>query len=63
MFKVGSFLFTFGIISFFLRYSGRKFIILTWINTWGPQTGKGICIGMIVLGLVFMGIGISKEKI
>lgn len=62
MFKFGAGLIAFGILSFVLRHFGREFIILMWIDYWGPKTGTAIRIGMIVLGVVLMGIGYSDSE-
>jgi len=60
MFKLGGFLFSFGILSLILNYFDREFIIFLWINLWGTKAAVGIRVGMIVLGLVLMGIGYSE---
>ena len=56
MYKLGGFLFVFGVLSFVLKFFGREFIILMWIDRWGPPVGNVIRIGMIVFGLIFMTI-------
>ena len=56
MYKLGGFLFVFGVLSFVINLFGREFILLMWIDMWGRPVGNVIRIAMIVVGLVLMGI-------
>ncbi|QDT66899.1 hypothetical protein [Calycomorphotria hydatis] len=47
---IGGYLFFFGLGSIVLNLIGFEFILLMWIDNWGPQVGWGIRIGMIVVG-------------
>jgi len=49
---LGGLLVLLGAGSFVLKYLGREFSVLTWIDQWGPTTGNAIRGGCIVLGLI-----------
>lgn len=40
----------FGLGSIVLNYLGREFALLSWIDSWGPEAGWAIRIGMAVVG-------------
>jgi hypothetical protein len=46
----GSFLVLIGAGSFVLHYLNMEFIVLSWVDNWGPAVGNGIRIGCIVVG-------------
>jgi hypothetical protein len=48
--KIGSFLFFFGVGSMVLSLINLEFIILMWIDLWGPTVGWAIRIAMAVIG-------------
>ena len=48
--KIGGILFFFGVGSIILQFLEREFIILMWIDLWGPQVGWTIRIAMVVVG-------------
>ncbi len=48
--QVGGTLFFFGAGSIVLYFLNMEFIILSWIDHWGPTAGWGIRIGMAVIG-------------
>lgn len=48
--KIGLYLMIFGIGSFLLNLAGREFVILMWIDMFGPLIGMAIRIAMIVGG-------------
>jgi hypothetical protein len=50
--KLGLYLFIFGVGSIILNFLHREFVILSWIDNWGPTIGWGIRIGMAVAGVV-----------
>ena len=62
MYKLGGMMFAMGILSFGLKYFDREFILLIWVDSWGPQIGNGIRIAMIVLGFIIMGMGYSEME-
>jgi hypothetical protein len=47
---IGGYMFFFGIGSIILNYMEREFIVLSWIDNWGPNVGWGIRIGLSVVG-------------
>ena len=47
---LGGWMFFFGIGSIILNYLGREFVLLSWIDTWGPTVGWGIRIALAVGG-------------
>jgi hypothetical protein len=55
--KIGSTLLFFGIGSIVLGFLNMQFILLSWVDLWGPEIGWAIKGGMIVVGgvLWFMG--------
>lgn len=48
--RLGGTLFFFGAGSIVLYFLNMEFIILSWIDHWGPTVGWGIRIGMAVVG-------------
>lgn len=48
--SVGGFLFIFGVGSMILHMLQREFVILMWIDNWGPSVGWGIRVAMAVIG-------------
>jgi len=48
--KLAGYLFFFGVGSIILHFLHREFVILSWIDQWGPNVGWGIRIGMAVIG-------------
>ena len=57
---LGGWLFFFGIGSIILNYLGREFVLLSWIDTWGPTVGWGIRIALAVIGAVLWLVGGKK---
>lgn len=58
---IGGFLILMGLGSFVLNMLGREFILMMWIDTWGPGVGTGIRIGLIVLGVALLVLGNKQE--
>ncbi len=54
---IGWLLIILGIGSFVLNYLEREFILLMWVDNWGPDVGLAIRIGMIVLGAILVAAG------
>lgn len=54
MSSLGSALLIFGIGSILLNFLEREFIIMMWVDNWGPEVGWGIRISMIVVGANLM---------
>ncbi|MDG2389896.1 MAG: hypothetical protein P8M30_11305 [Planctomycetaceae bacterium] len=48
--SLGSTMFIFGIGSILLNLIHVEFLLLMWVDLWGPEIGWAIRIGMIVVG-------------
>ena len=59
--KWGGYLFFFGVGSMVLSFINMEFILLSWIDTWGPSIGWTIRIAMAVLGAAMWLVGNSRE--
>lgn len=46
-----------GAGSFLLNMMGMEFMLLSWVDTWGPLPGIGIRLGVIGLGVLIMIVG------
>ena len=53
----GMWLFIFGAGSFVLNLLGMEFVILGWIDNWGPTVGTGIRAGLMVVGALMWLVG------
>jgi len=53
----GGFLVLMGAGSFVLHFLNMEFILLGWVDNWGPSVGMGIRIAMIVVGGVLWLLG------
>mgnify|MGYP001435630156 CR=1 FL=1 len=51
---IGFLLILLGLGSFALQYLEREFLLLSWVDTWGPEIGVGIRIGAAILGLILV---------
>lgn len=54
---IGGLLVLWGIGSFVLPYAGIQFMLISWIDNWGPGVGNGIRIAMIVVGAILWLLG------
>ena len=59
--QIGGYLFFFGVGSIVLYFLDMEFIILSWIDAWGPTTGWAIRITMSVAGGVLWLLGHRQE--
>jgi hypothetical protein len=59
--SLGIYMFLFGIGSMVLYFLGREFVVLSWIENWGPNVGWGIRIGLAVVGAALFFFGKQKE--
>ena len=57
----GMWLFIFGAGSFVLNMLGMEFVILSWIDNWGPTVGIVIRVGLMVAGAAMGLIGRKQE--
>ncbi|NNE24088.1 MAG: hypothetical protein HKN11_15905 [Rhizobiales bacterium] len=48
--NIGSTLLLFGVGSIALNFFNYEFVLLSWIDNWGPGIGWAIRIAMIVIG-------------
>jgi hypothetical protein len=55
---LGVFLIMLGAGSFVLNLLDREFILLMWIDTWGPTAGITIRISMVVVGIGLLIVGL-----
>lgn len=53
----GGFMVLLGAGSFVLKYINMEFILLSWVDNWGPGVGNGIRVGMIVVGAILWLLG------
>lgn len=51
----------FGVGSFLLNLFGLEFMLLSWIDNWGPTVGTGIRVGLIVVGAGMWLVGRKQE--
>lgn len=47
---IGGYMFIFGIGSIALHFFNMEFVILSWIDTWGPTVGWAIRGGLAIVG-------------
>lgn len=59
---IGGFLVLMGVGSFVLHLIGMEFVLVAWVDMWGPAIGTGIRIGMIVVGAVLWFLGVQAES-
>lgn len=59
--KWGGTFFFFGVGSIVLSFLNMEFIVLAWIDHWGPTVGWTIRIGLIVVGGILWLVGKSPE--
>ena len=60
--KWGGYMFFFGLGSIILSFIGMQFIILAWIDWWGPTMGWAIRITLIVVGAALWLAGRARAK-
>jgi hypothetical protein len=53
----GMWLFIFGAGSFVLNMLGMEFVVLGWIDNWGPTVGTAIRVGLMVVGALMWLVG------
>jgi len=61
--KWGGTLFFFGVGSIVLSFLNMQFIILAWIDLWGPTVGWAIRIGMAVVGGLMWLLGKEPQAV
>ncbi len=60
--SLGGYLFFFGVGSIVLYFLQMEFILLAWVDMWGPTIGWSIRIGMAVVGGLLWLVGYNQEK-
>jgi hypothetical protein len=60
--QVGGFLFFFGVGSIVLYFINMQFIIMSWVDHWGPTVAWMIRIAMAVVGGVLWLLGNKAES-
>lgn len=61
--SLGGNLFFFGVGAIVLYFLQMEFIILAWIDMWGPTVGWAIRITLVVVGGALWLIGNKKEAV
>lgn len=61
--SLGGNLFFFGVGAIVLYFLQMEFIILAWIDMWGPTVGWAIRIALVVVGGALWLIGNKKEAV
>lgn len=61
--KWGGTLFFFGVGSMVLSFLNMQFVILAWIDLWGPTAGWAIRIGMAVVGGIMWLVGKPPQQL
>jgi len=59
--SIGGYLFFFGLGSIILDFINMQFMLLMWIDNWGPSVGWTIRIGMLVVGGALWLLGRNQE--
>ena len=59
--SLGADLFLFGACSILLRLLRMHFLVLDWIDLWGPKPGWLIRIGLVTAGALLWQLGRSRE--
>jgi hypothetical protein len=60
--SIGGYLFFFGLGSIVLDFFNMQFMLLAWIDMWGPTVGWAIRIGLVLAGGVVWLLGRNKEN-
>ncbi len=56
MTRIGIWLIIFGVGSFLLNLLNMEFILLMWIDSWGPTVGLLIRGGLVAVGIVLIAV-------
>jgi hypothetical protein len=59
--NIGGYMFFFGVGSIILSFLNMEFIILSWIDNWGPTVGWAIRGALTIVGGALWLIGNSRE--
>ena len=62
MASIGALLILLGAGSFVLNMLGREFVLIMWIDNWGPTVGIAIRVAMIVVGIIMLFMGGNEEE-
>lgn len=60
--RLGFNLILFGLGSILLNFFKYEFILLMWVDNWGPTVGWAIRIGLVGLGVVLVVLGRMRES-
>jgi len=59
--NIGGTMFFFGVGSIVLSFLNMEFIVLAWVDMWGPSIGWAIRIGLAVVGGALWLLGRHQE--
>jgi hypothetical protein len=59
---IGGLLVLLGAGSFVLHYFNMDFMLVSWVDNWGPGVGNGIRVAMIIVGAALWLFGRQKEE-
>lgn len=62
--SLGQFFLIFGVLSAVLKLLnlGIAFLLLIWVDNWGPEVGWAIRIGMVLIGGALIGWSMKKDR-
>ncbi len=60
--QIGGLMVLLGAGSFILNMLGREFVLIMWIDNWGPTVGMAIRIGLVIVGAVLWVMGNKAES-
>jgi len=60
--SLGGTLFLFGVGSSVLHLLGREFVVLLWVDLWGPTVGWAVRIALALVGSVLWLAGNQTER-
>jgi hypothetical protein len=60
--RLGRTFFIFGVGSILLNFLNMEFVILSWIDIWGPTPGWIIRGSLAVVGAILWLVGANQEK-
>lgn len=59
--SIGGYMFLFGVGSIILYFLNMQFVILAWIDTWGPTVGWAIRGALAAVGAILWLVGNTQQ--